>query len=254
MDSLIGSILKNASSLIRMLRVLRVSRLFKLMKTKQLEGINKIIKTLVFSLPSLMNVLVLLFLVYFIFAVLAVFLFKGVPVENPDFKNEIYNFENFHNALLTLFRCSTGEDWPTFMYVYGEFGGSSTSNLQAKGFFLIYIFFSATVMLKVFQLVVMQQFDEFYFNPDNPINSFDDISGTFRRTWNQFTIKTRGTKIKASRIVDFFYYLEEPLGYRIKEESEDEDIGELISSRKKFKTTNSRYEIAYNTNMLNLYW
>ena len=198
--------LKTGPQYARLLRVLRVTRLFKLMKAKQLDGINKIIKTLIFSFPSLMNVLVLLFLVYFIFSVLAVFLFKTEAVADTYYKNELWNFDNFHVALMTLFRCSTGEDWPGFMYLYA--GTDSTSIFQARAFFLVYIFLSTTVMLKVFQLVVMQQFDEFYFNPDNPINSFDDASQIFHTTWNLFTTKQRGTKIKASRIVDFFTYLE----------------------------------------------
>ena len=198
--------LKTGPQYARLLRVLRVTRLFKLMKAKQLDGINKIIKTLIFSFPSLLNVLVLLFLVYFIFSVLAVFLFKSEVVTDTYYYNELWNFNNFHLALMTLFRCSTGEDWPGFMYLYTS--DSSTSILQARAFFIIYIFLSTTVMLKVFQLVVMQQFDEFYFNPDNPINSFDDASQTFHSTWNLFTTKQRGTKIKATRIVDFFTILE----------------------------------------------
>ena len=123
------------------------------MKAKQLEGINKIIKTLIFSFPSLLNVLVLLFLVYFIFSVLAVFIYSGVVVDDPNFQNELWNFKDFHHALMTLFRCSTGEDWPMFMYLYGK--GSSLDKLKSVVFFLIYIFISSIVMLKVFQLVVM---------------------------------------------------------------------------------------------------
>lgn len=145
-------------------------------------------------------------MVYFIFSVLAVFLFKSEQVTNTYYYNELWNFNSFHLALMTLFRCSTGEDWPGFMYLYTS--DSSTSILQARAFFIIYIFLSTTVMLKVFQLVVMQQFDEFYFNPDNPINSFDDASQIFHSTWNLFTTKQRGARIKASRVVDFFTILE----------------------------------------------
>ena len=210
MDQFFSSVgfLKQAPQYARMLRVLRVSRLFKLMKAKQLEGINKIIKTLIFSLPSLMNVLVLLFLIYFIFSILAWFFFKDVPVADIGFKNDIYNFSNFHSSLITLFRCSTGEDWPTFMYLYGDNPSDSFAYAKSRAFFLFYIFLSSIVMLKVFQLVVMQQFEQYYFTPDNPINSFDEMSEIFRGTWNLFTTKTRGKRIKASRIVDFFYYLE----------------------------------------------
>ena len=200
-------ILTQAPQIAKMLRVLRVSRLFKLMKAKQLKGINKIIKTIVFSFPSLMNVMVLLLLVYFIFSVLAVFLFSGTVSRHDKYNNDLFNFDNFHMAMITLFRCSTGENWPEFMYYYGKTGEWSDS-LKARIFFVFYIFLSYTVMLQVFQLVVMQQFDEYYFNSDNPINSFDEAEEVFRKTWNQFTIKTRGAKIKGSRMVQFFYYLE----------------------------------------------
>ena len=198
--------LNQAPQIIRVLRVLRVSRLFKLIRAKQLEGINKIIKTLIFSFPTLMNVLLLLFLIYFIFAVLAVFLFDGMVVADPNFQNELFNFNDFHHALMTLFRCSTGEDWPTFMYRYS--GSSALDVWKSRGFFIFFIFLSSIVMLNVFQLVVMQQFDEYYFNSDNPINAFEDYAETFRNTWNLFTVKTRGEKIKSTRLVDFFYFLE----------------------------------------------
>lgn len=200
------SFLKVGPQFARVLRVLRVSRLFKLMKAKQLQGINKIFKTLIFSLPSLMNVLVLLMLIYFIFAVLAVFIFKNYPVDDPEnYQNEYYNFNTFHNAFLTLFVLSTGENWPGFMYQYGK---SGLDKLVSQAFFIFFIFLTTIVMINVFQLVVMQQFDEFYFNSDNAVNSFDEMAENFRTTWNLFTIKTQGMKIKESRMTEFFYFLE----------------------------------------------
>jgi hypothetical protein len=240
------SFLKVGPQFARVLRVLRVSRLFKLMKAKQLDGINRIIKTLIFSFPSLMNVLVLLFLLYFIFSVLACFLFDNSSVSNPEYNGELWGFRNFHISLMTLFRCSTGEDWPTFMYLYAEEGGWEAA--KSKFFFMIYIFLSSTVMLQVFQLVVMEQFDEYYFNTDNAINSFDELVDVFDTTWNQFTIKYKGTKIKESRLIEFFTFLEEPLGYRIKEDSDDDDIVEILGSKEKsraIKATCNRYEIAF---------
>ena len=196
--------IKKAPQYARIIRVLRVSRLFKLMKAKQLQGINRIIKTLVFSFPSLLNVMLLLFLIYFIFSVLAVFLFKSSPYDK-DHNNDIWNFNDFHHALVTLFRCSTGEDWHLIMYYHAKQPGKKLVSIL---FFLFYIFLTSIVMLKVFQLVVMQQFDEYYFNSDNPLNSFDETSESFRSTWNFFTKRPHGEKIKASRLTEFFYYLE----------------------------------------------
>ncbi len=61
-----------------------------------------------------MNVGALLFLVFFIYAILGVFIFKDITTGNAI--NKYNNFQNFGNAMLTLFRCSTGEDWPLVMF------------------------------------------------------------------------------------------------------------------------------------------
>lgn len=201
-----SSALRVGPQIVRVLRVLRVSRLFKLMRAKQLEGINKIIKTLIFSFPSLMNVMLLLFLIYFIFSVLAVFLFTSYAKVDYDlnYNNNIANFNNFHSALLTLFRCSTGEDWPMFMYIYGDADGLY---VISRLFFIVYIFLSSFVMLNMFQLVVMQQFEEYYFNTDNPLSLFNDMKEPFMIAWNYLTIKEKGKKIKSAKLVDFFSLL-----------------------------------------------
>ena len=83
-----------------------------------MKSLHKIIETLMFSLPSLINVGALLLLVFFIFSVLGVFLFKkvtsGVTI------NHYNNFYNFGNAMITLFRSATGEDWPKVMFDYSR--------------------------------------------------------------------------------------------------------------------------------------
>jgi hypothetical protein len=69
---------------------------------------------MILSLPSLLNVGALTLLVLFIYSVLGCFTFGNVTVgEEIDGYN---NFNNFHNAFLTLFRCMTGEDWFVIMF------------------------------------------------------------------------------------------------------------------------------------------
>lgn len=53
-------------------------------------------------------------LFFFIFSVLGWFLFKDVT--DGDAIDDYNNFSNFGYAMLTLFRCSTGEDWALFMF------------------------------------------------------------------------------------------------------------------------------------------
>ena len=107
------SFLRIGPQLIRVVRVLRVTRLFKLVR--KLKGIQKILWVLYLSMPAILNLIALLFLVYFIFSVLAVFLFQNIT-QGVVINSELVSFRNFGIAMLTLFRCSTGEDWYKIMY------------------------------------------------------------------------------------------------------------------------------------------
>jgi Ion transport protein len=107
-----ASFLRVGPQLIRIVRVLRVTRLLKLVKS--MRGLQKLLQSLYYSLPALMNIGALLFLCFFIFSILAVFLFSGTPL--VDQLNVFNNFDNFGLSLLTLYRCSTGENWEWIMY------------------------------------------------------------------------------------------------------------------------------------------
>ena len=106
------SFIKVGPQIARIFRVLRVTRLFKLVK--QFQGLQKLINTLLFSLPSLLNVGALLFLVFYIYSILGNFLFKNVATGNTI--GDLVNFENAAIAFITLFRCSTGENWYYIMF------------------------------------------------------------------------------------------------------------------------------------------
>ena len=106
-----------------------------------------------------------------------------------------------------------------FMYIY-----SINMPIVSRVFFISYVFLSTFVMLNMFTLVVTQQFEQFYFNIDNPISCFDEIANEFRTSWTFFTIRTKGTKIKERNLVDLFSILKVPLGYRIVDKDEPDDI------------------------------
>ena len=171
-----------------------------------------------------MNVLSLLFLLYFIFAVLAVFIFKDSPFHEAV-SNSNVNFDNFINALVVLFRCSTGEDWHVFMYHYSE---AMTYPILGIFYFLLYILLSSFVMLNMFTLVVKQQFEEIYINPENPITCFKELAEQFRICWAIFSWKYSGTKIKERNLIEFFSILKTPLGYRyIADDQDGDDLNTL---------------------------
>lgn len=214
------------------LRAIRVIRLLKLFKNPQMAAFNKLINTLIFSLPTIGNVLALLFLIFSIFSVIACFIFQNSKGVNPQYYNPNSNFDNFHMALFTLFKCSTGEDWPSYMYNYGESPGNY---VYSRLFFMIFIFVVSIVMLNLLDLVVVSIFENFYFDPDNVLMHFDQITKTFNDTWNAFTFKTKGEKIHYRTLSRFFATLQEPLGFRILEaETENLPVATLISEQKTF--------------------
>lgn len=188
----------------RGLRVIRVIRLVKLFKSKQMSPFTKLLNTLVFSLPTIMNILGLLLMVYFIFAVIGCFIFKDVTVAK-DYDTPVLNFKTFHIGLLTLFVCSTGENWPLVMYNYGESAGNY---VISRVYFLSYILITTFIMLNLFELVIVQMFESFYIDPDNVLARFEQISLEFNKTWNAFTMSSRGKKIHYMRLPRFFAHLE----------------------------------------------
>ncbi|KAL4505974.1 hypothetical protein ABPG72_013735 [Tetrahymena utriculariae] len=208
-----ASFLRIGPQLIRIIRVFRVSRLLKLVKN--MKGLQKLIETLMFSLPSLINVGALLLLVFFIYSILGVFMFKdvkqGVVIDKYN------NFENFGNAMITLFRCSTGENWYQFMFdcgktsdcVEGKDCGSPFSTL----FFISFVLICSFIMLNLFILIIIQYFEDYHMKEDNPLQAFNDKLNIFRLAWSKYTKKTLGEKINSKDIVDFLYELPLPLGY-----------------------------------------
>ena len=71
---------------------------------------------MIYSFPKLLYVLSLLFLVMFISAVLGVFLFRATETGKIISSSTMMNFKNLGQAFITLFRCSTGEDWHIIMF------------------------------------------------------------------------------------------------------------------------------------------
>ena len=87
-------------------RLLRLLRLLKLVKA--LPKLQILVIGLLKSLSSIVYIGMLMTLQFFLFAVVAVTMFGE---NDPD------HLGNLHVAFLTLFRCSTLEDWTDVMYI-----------------------------------------------------------------------------------------------------------------------------------------
>lgn len=213
----------------KVLRVLRVSRVLRLAQSS--EGLQALFQTITMSVGALLNVFALLLLMLFMFSVLGVFFFN--ELSGGDVIDERYkNFKNFGSAYLLLFAISTGEDWNRLMYDCVDTkpdceAGVTCGVSMAPVYFIMFIFFISHVMLNLFILVIIQQFDTYYVAEDNPIKTFKQSFTVFHSTWVQYTQRFRCVKIKEKQLVDFFGDLPHPMGMKVVNEEDRMSDSEL---------------------------
>ena len=205
-DGIDASFLKSFQ-IIRVLRVLRVTRVLRLVKA--LKGLEKLIQTLTWSISALANVFLLMLIIFCIFAILGCYFYDGIVYENYKNKfiyvNEYYNVDNFYNSFLLTFRCATGENWPNIMMELAFIDIKVVPEAYAYIFMIISNFVNSIIMLNLFLMVTLQQYDEFTNKNYNPIEKFESFLGEFNSSWNKFTTpEDNGIRIKKEFLVNFF--------------------------------------------------
>ena len=203
----INSSFLKSFQVIRVLRVLRVLRILRLVKV--IKGLDKLIQTLTWSLPSLTNVFFLMIIILGIFSVLGCFFYDEYPYEkNKDkfvYINEYYNLDNFYNAFLLTFRCTTGENWNNIMMELAYIDPQNISDAYAFIYMIVSNFIDAVIILNLFTMVILQQYDEFTNKNYNPIDKFESFVTEFNNSWNKFSsYEDKGFRIKKGLIINFF--------------------------------------------------
>ena len=70
-------------------------------------------------------------------------------------------------------------------------------------------FVTNVIMLNLFVLVTLQQYDEFVGKKENPIELFNDLIDNFKHHWNHFSNENdKGYKLKKNQVHDFFMAFE----------------------------------------------
>lgn len=77
------------------------------------------------------------------------------------------------------------------------------------------------MLINLFILVLLQQYETYHNDPDNPLNTFKDYLLKFRNIWALFSAKYEGKRIHVRSLTKFFKKLSPPLGF---EDFEDIDI------------------------------
>jgi hypothetical protein len=198
----------------RIMRVMRVSRVLRL-AGKQ-KGLLSLIQTISFSIGPLSNVLGLILIIFFMFSILGCFFFGDI--NEGEVIDDVRNFQDWYNSFLLLFSISTGEDWNRIMWDTTrteEDGCVEGINCGARAhiiYFLAFILIATHIMLNLFILVILQQFDKYYLPTENVIQKYNEALENFIEVWTEFTLRYRCQKIKENDLGNFFKQLKEPLG------------------------------------------
>jgi len=118
-----------------------------------------------------------------------------------------------------MFAISTGENWDYYMYDCENtppncITGVNCGTSYAPIFYIIFVIFIQNVMLNLFILVIINQFEKYYMAVDNPITKFKKNLDVFMITWVDFTAtKSRCVKLREKRLNDFFKKLPMPIGF-----------------------------------------
>ena len=202
---IINSIFLINSNIIRGLRIIRLLRVIKLLK--KIKGINNLAQTLKFSLPMIMNILSLVLLSIFIYSIIGCSLFGNLS-SNVKFKtlDDYINFKNFFYSFMTLVKISTNDDWAGIMY------DTMKINKWSAIYFISFVVWNTFILMNLFILVLIQQFEEFHFNPENPLAHFKDELENFRKIWTFYSSKDEGFKMKSFDLISLFKNLKPPLG------------------------------------------
>jgi len=185
------------------------------------------------SISSLVNVFILLMLIFFIMAVLGNTMFYMVTEGNVI--SEYKNFTNFHQSFSLLFSISTGEDWNRIMFDCGRqppncIQGATCGSPIASVFFLSFIMIVSNIMLNLFILVIIQQFDKYFLEEGNPLAVFEADYLAFFEAWRPLTEIYQCTKMKTKHLKPFLKHLDPRIrhGMGISENAKEEDLDRII--------------------------
>ena len=113
-------------------------------------------------------------------------------IKSGEVIDDLKNFNNFFDAFLLLFAITTGEDWNKIMFDCSRVAPECVPNetcgkSQAFIYFFAIILVCSHVMLNLFILVIIQQFEKYYLPTENMITFFKNDQANFMKAWKIFT-------------------------------------------------------------------
>uniref|UniRef100_A0A3P8NRE6 Voltage-dependent L-type calcium channel subunit alpha n=1 Tax=Astatotilapia calliptera TaxID=8154 RepID=A0A3P8NRE6_ASTCA len=141
--------------------VLRCIRLLRILKvTKYWKSLSNLVASLLNSIRSIASLLLLLFLFIVIFSLLGMQVFGG-KFNFSDHRARRSNFDNFPQALISVFQILTGEDWTSIMYNgIMAYGGPVIPGILVSIYFIVLFVCGNYILLNVFLAIAVDNLAE----------------------------------------------------------------------------------------------
>ena len=79
-------------------------------------------------------------------------------------------------------------------------------------YFISFMVLSNYLLMNVFLMILLKQFEQYYINPLDPIQFFKQNIEHFKKVWLTYSYENHKKTINMKNIMDFFRHLGPPLG------------------------------------------
>jgi hypothetical protein len=191
---LLGSTAEGQPTLVRVLRLTRVLRTLRVVRSAR--GLSMLFSMLLVAIAGLMNILCLYLILLTIYALLAMQLYGDVAY--GEMLGAHANFCTFPTALLTLFRCATGEEWNGLMadLMVNEGSGrcsdaaGNCGSWTAVPFFVSYMILAAWIELKMVIALINENYSMALHREQNSLKA--EHADEYVQAWAQYDTDATG--------------------------------------------------------------
>ncbi|CAK80287.1 unnamed protein product (macronuclear) [Paramecium tetraurelia] len=186
---------------------------------QEFKGLQRLMRVLFFTSSLLVKILYIQLTIQATYALVGTRLFDTyIHVQGRAIDEYYLNFRNFINAALVLFKCTTGDDWRALIIDCSRSNMYCRDDVQQCGsgwaysYFLSYYLLSNIVVMNLFVLALVDQFESFFSTTTNVIQTFVENIDHFCNCWCRYTYDTKGLKMHTRYIGRFLLDLNQPLG------------------------------------------
>ncbi|CAK62925.1 unnamed protein product (macronuclear) [Paramecium tetraurelia] len=167
------------------------------------------------NLQRLVRILFILLLIMIVYAFYGIMLYGNI--DKGEVINDLINFSNFWSAMLTLFKCVSGDDFRSIMNdcmhhnPYCSEDPKYCGSPYAQIYFISFMLISNYTFLNLFILAMIEQFEFFFNNQDSVLQTYVENIDSFRKAWFKFSSQN-GQVLSIRYLPHLLIEIKEPLG------------------------------------------